>query len=122
MTKLAARLYERRGEAIPVSRALIENGNWQPTPNDCHRNVTVLCSLNPAYAVVRGWLAADYLALGFYKFFAHSVVEDAAGNLVDVTPNQLPWNYPFLKHDPADGDFADIVDNQQIVSITHWVA
>jgi hypothetical protein len=119
MTKLAARLFERRGEAIPVSRALIESGDWRPKPNDCHRNATMLCSLTPVYTAVRGWFAADYLDLGFYKFFAHSVVEDAGGNLFDITPNQLPWNYPFLKHDPTDGDFLEMIESQQITSVIH---
>jgi hypothetical protein len=38
--ELAARLYERRGEAVAVRRAECEIGDdWTPQPSYCHENV-----------------------------------------------------------------------------------
>ncbi len=121
---LAARLYERRNEAVSIKRVRIEGGDWQPDPNQCHRNVTLWCGWHPNQTAVRGWLVADYLEVppGFYRFFAHSVVETETGDLIDLTPNPAPWKYPFLKHNPADGDFAEIVEGQGIISVTHQVS
>jgi hypothetical protein len=118
---LAARLYERRNEAVGIKRVRVDGDDWQPDPNQCHHNVTLWCSHHPKDIAVRGWVVADYSDIGFYKFFAHSVVETEAGDLIDITPNPAPWRYPFLKHNPADGDFAEIVEGQQIVSLTHRV-
>jgi hypothetical protein len=116
---LAARLYERRKGAVSVKRVSIEGSGWQPDPNQCHRNVTLWCSSHPKHIPVRGWLVADYSDIGFYRFFAHSVVETETGGLVDITPNLATWNYPFLRHDAADGDFAEIVEDHEVISITH---
>jgi hypothetical protein len=118
---LAARLYERRNEAVNIQHVRIEGGDRRPDPNECHRNVTLWCNRNPGYTAVRGWLVADYVAIGFYKFFAHSIIESKTGDLIDITPNPAPWSYPFLKHDLADGDFAEIVEGHQIVWVTHRV-
>jgi hypothetical protein len=117
---LAARLYERRNEAVNIKHVRIDD-DWQPDPNECHRNVTLWCNRNPDYAAVRGWLVADYVDLGFYKFFAHSIIESKTGDLIDITPNPAPWSYPSLKHDPVDGDFAEIVEGHQIVWVIHRV-
>src|ERR1700758_5129392 len=97
ISTLAARLYERRNEAVIIKRDRIEDGDWQPDPNECHRNVTLLCNRNPGYTAVRGWLVADYVPLGFYKFYAHSIIETKIGDLIEITPNPAPYIYPFLK-------------------------
>jgi hypothetical protein len=121
LTALAARLYKRRHEAIAVPFGTIEGGEWQPYRNECHRNVTLWCRYNPQYDAVRGWIVADYSDVGLYKFFAHSVLHDQDGKLIDITPNPSPYRYPFLRHDPADGDFGAIVEGQGIVSLFHQV-
>ena len=120
---LALRLYNRRTEAVVVKRVHIGGGAWQPDPNQCHRNVTQWCEWHPEQKAVRGWLVADYLEIppSFYRFFAHSVIETVAGDLIDLTPNLAPWQYPFLRHDQADGDFADIVEGGKVISVSYWV-
>jgi hypothetical protein len=121
LVSLAARLYERRSEAVSIKRVRIDGGDWQPEPNQCHKNVILWCSRHPNQRAVRGWLVADYLDIypGYYKFFAHSVVETETGVLIDLTPNVAPWEYPFLIHNPADGDFAEIVEGRGIINLTH---
>jgi hypothetical protein len=91
LPSLAARFYERRNEAVSIKRVRVEGGDWQPEPNQCHKNVTLWCSWHPAQTALRGWLVADYSEIGFYRFFAHSVVETETGNLIDLTPNPAPW-------------------------------
>jgi hypothetical protein len=118
---LAARLYERRNEAVSIRRVRMRGGDWQPDPNQCHRNVTLWCGWYPIYTAVRGWLVADYVDIGRYRFFAHSIVENETGDLMDITPNPASWSYPFLKHDPADGDFADIIEEQKTICVTHYL-
>jgi hypothetical protein len=117
--RLAARLYARRKEAVSIERVSIEGGDWQPDPNECHANVSMWRRLQPNYIAVRGWLVADYSEIGLVKFFAHSVVQTEAGELLDITPNPLPWHYPFLTHHPADGDFGEIVEGGQIEAISY---
>ena len=121
---LAARLYERRNEAVKVQRGYIEGCDWQPAPKECHRNVMLWCRHNPDYTAVQGWLVADYsierVAVVF-QFFAYSVVETKAGNLIDITPNPHNSSYPFLRHDPIDGDFTEIVNGREVVSVAYQV-
>jgi hypothetical protein len=116
---LAARLFARIDTGVMVSRRDLADAELKMRPNDCHRNALLVCEKYQQYTPVRGWHAADYIELGCYQFFSHSVVADKAGNLIDFTPNPAPWSYPFIPHDPADGDFADIVEGKGMVSITH---
>jgi len=119
---LAERLYDRRNEAVTVQRGSIERGDWQPKPKECHTNVTLWCRDNPDYTAIRGWIVADHsierIAVVF-QFFAHSVVETKTGGLIDVTPNPLDRNYPFLRHDSADCDFNEVVFGHEITSVTY---
>ena len=115
---VAARLYARRCEAVIPMRARVQ-GRWQPQHKECHTNAEIWCHLNPNYRQVRGWLVADYEDIGLYKFFSHSVVEDATGSLVDITPNPLPYSYPFLRHDPADGDYSQF---EHLTFLTHEIS
>jgi len=113
--EMAASLYKRRQMAVRIRRACVRSGDWQPEPKKCHRNVEVWCSRHPNYMAVQGWLVADYEELGIYQFFAHSVVEDETGNLIDITPNPMPYSYPFLRHDEADGRFIEFEDITSVI-------
>src|ERR1051325_1521490 len=104
---LAGRLYARRGEAVALARVSITDRDWQPAPNECHRNIEALCARDHSYTAVQGWLVADRSVLGivWFQFYAHSVVESTSGGRLDITPNPLERSYPFLRHETADGDF-----------------
>lgn len=117
---LAERLYARRGEAVHVQYVSVRIDDWQPEPNNCHENATRWCIRNPSYAVVRGWRVGTPKP-GIYMFFAHSVVQAETGDLIDLTPPPSPFTPPFLKHEPADGDFDEIVGGLAITVITHMV-
>jgi hypothetical protein len=118
---LAASLFDRRNEAVRVQRGDSEGCDWL-APKQCHRNAAEWCRQNPDCTAVSGWLVADYsierIAV-IFQFFAHSIVVTKAGDLIDLTPNPLDSSYPFLRHDPADGDFNEIVNEQQIASVTY---
>jgi hypothetical protein len=60
--ELAARLYERRGEAVAVRRAECEIGDdWTPQPSYCHENVDTWVKRNPHHRAVRGWWYCEYV-------------------------------------------------------------
>lgn len=122
LTALAKRLYERRAEGVIVLRKAIVLDDWRPEGNNCHRNVAAVVERDPRYSAIRGWICADYVEpLGVMRFFAHSVVQAPEGGLIDVTPNPLPWQYAFLRHDGTDEEFADLVEECGIVSLLHVV-
>jgi hypothetical protein len=123
---LAESLYRRwkSGEGIFVPRERIAVGSWQPRGNDCHINVSTLAEYDPTYRPVRGWLCADYLepkSMAHMKFFAHSVTETPEGQLIDITPNPLPWRYRFLCHQEGEEDFGLLVGGQGIVNLVYFI-
>jgi hypothetical protein len=111
--ELAARLYQRRHEAIRLRRARLRGIGWQPEAQECHRNAEIWCKLCSGFRHVQGWLVADY---GYQtQFIAHSVVENEKGELVDITPNDLGRDYLFLRHQEGDGDFANFEKIKSVI-------
>ena len=116
---LAKSLYLRRGTGTVPERCEIRIGDWRPRPNHCHFNVSELLERSSEYRPVRGWCAASYEALGYMRFFSHSIVEDRNGKLMDITPNPTPWVYPFIRHLEVDGDFAEIVETLGVIHLDY---
>jgi hypothetical protein len=114
---LAANLYARRGEGVLVPRVDVKIGEWVPQNGYCHGNVMTWLEHHPKHRAVRGWVLADYLAVGFVRFFSHSVIETEDGALMDITPNAAPWQYLFIRHAGSEDSYAEIVEGDSIVSI-----
>jgi hypothetical protein len=117
LLEYARRLYVRRTEAVSlIERRYRSADGWEPEPRNCHDNVARVVAENEGFTAVHGWYVSD---LGdCFSFIAHSVVQTAEGELVNVTPTSesLPWRYPFL----ADGSpeywtVADSALNRSIV-------
>src|SRR5260221_12129434 len=116
--ELAARLYERRGEAGDVKRAECTIGDWKPQPASCHANVDLWLRHNPQHRSVRGWWYCDYALVGTAEFFAHSVIANENGELFDITPTtpeealaKLIGYIPerrFIRHDGTEDSFKAI--------------
>ena len=98
---LAAELYEKRHQAVCVPFQELAAPGWKPVPNDCHANVDRLCDLALGYQTVRGWLIYDLTLVRRYRFIAHSIVRDASGDLIDVTPGRA-GPQTFLIHEDQD--------------------
>ena len=106
----AASLYARGHEAVILSRAEVVVGDWHPTANDCHGNVTEFCAYDPAYSPVRGWLYFDFGGyLDRVQFLPHSAVRAPDEGLYDITPSQASQQYPFLVADLPEQDYAALI-------------
>jgi hypothetical protein len=89
-----------------------------PLPHCCHANAARFVEDFPDAKEVAGWLIFDLTnpALLFlrqplrFEFVAHTVVERANGDLIDITPppDLEAGHYPFLRHPHSDQDFAEL--------------
>lgn len=89
-------LYNRRNEAVELGWADCDNEEWIPTENNCHINVSELCSVNHTLQPIRGWLFFDLEGINRVQFVAHSVVRDSAGMYYDITPPNNIQRPPFI--------------------------
>ncbi len=113
-------LRARLSEAVIVATATVSIGEWMPQPNQCHENVTVWCTHNQAYEVVRGWLYMDMAGqLAYEVFLAHSVVRDHEGRLWDITPRQASQAYPFLAAVESEEEYGGLV-GQGATRLVHY--
>ncbi|TAM13429.1 MAG: hypothetical protein EPN65_22340 [Pandoraea sp.] len=74
-----------------------------PKPN-CHDAVDTWVSLHPGTLAVRGWLCLG-VADGTARFYAHSLVRDTDGALVDPTFSPTDYPLPFVPHPRHVGGF-----------------
>src|SRR5436190_1448079 len=100
ITEYGAQLFARRNEGVIVPRVQLELSDWNPQANQCHDNALTLQARNIGYRAVQGWLFFDLLyQLPYVRFTGHSVVENVAGELLDITPlhadNPNAGLYPF---------------------------
>ena len=112
--EIAARLYERRYDAVDVDHTSVTIGDWCPDWNECHLNVDRWCAEHPNCRAVRGWLLVPRGTI--VQFYAHSVIANEDGTLTDITPRVTPHKYPFLRHDEADGAFCQF---KKLGSVLH---
>lgn len=98
LAKYAQSLYARKHEGQFVPKQAIQLDDWQPVQNQCHANVLILETYGKGYSAVHGWLYLDYMSNdNFVRFVAHSVVKNAEGKLLDVTPAfSGSAQYPFI--------------------------
>ena len=110
LSALAKSLYQRRHAAVvvPYEPRMM---NWEPVEHACHNNTDRYVRENPGCKTIRGWLVFDFTlgaSIGwppFFRFTAHSVVEDADGRLFDLTPSKASQRYPFLQHERPASEF-----------------
>lgn len=99
---------EARGGAEPLHFASpAELNGLVPIAGHCHDNARRYCEENPGYGVVGGWFVLGGSATGG-RLARHSVVCDPTGKLICVTLaafDQHTMAGPFVRHDPAWGDF-----------------
>jgi hypothetical protein len=120
--ELGRRLYERRTEAVVVPFVERSLGVWRPDPNECHRNCDWWVLHNPDCKAIRGWLLFDFGGfLTFVRFNAHSVLQEAGGNLIDITPSQASQRYPFMQHPGEEAEFISLVDGLKLVRFDYPV-
>lgn len=96
-------------------------GDWKPESRNCHTNALTLAARDPRYKAVHGWLCADYIAVGQFTFYAHSVVEDPTGELFDITPNPLWWSYPFLRDEQSDDHYSRMITDNNLIQLVHFL-
>jgi len=116
---LAKRLYERRHEGVFVSPAAMSSADWQPKPNRCHWNVGMYLKRYPQHRAVRGWLY-DGTEDGVARFIAHSVIETAQGDLVDITPIISPVRFAFIRHEGLEAEFLEMVKGEKSPRVEHF--
>lgn len=99
LAKYAESLYARKHECQFIPKEIIQLDGWHPLNNQCHSNVLILEAYGDGFSAVHGWLYLDFNSMtDFVRFIAHSVVCNADGKLIDVTPT-FPGagHYPFIK-------------------------
>lgn len=104
-------LYEKRDGAVELMWADCSGDNWKPRENDCHVNVTELCSIDSALVPVRGWLYYSFDDIGKIQFVAHSVVKAIDGQLYDITPPNTVKRPPFILSGDSEEFFECLVVN-----------
>lgn len=114
LREYAASVFGRIAEGVIVPRVTLAIDGWAAQPNLCHENVHSLTALNLGYRPVTGWLFFDFQYLFPYvRFTAHSVVENSAGELLDITPlppqNPNAALYPFIRSGLSHDDFHSAV-------------
>jgi hypothetical protein len=90
----------------PVPFREVSHGRWRPLAQQCHTNVHQWVSYHPEHRAVQGFRFVPRPALSACAFYAHTVVEDEAGNLFDITPGSLAA--PFVHHTGSLEDFAEL--------------
>ena len=98
LAKYAESLYARRHECQLVPKETVNLDDWHPVSNQCHSNVLILETYGEGFSAVHGWLYLDFDGTtDFVRFIAHSVVLNAEGRLIDVTPTFAgAGHYPFI--------------------------
>jgi len=115
-----AKLYQRRGEGKILKWANVSIGDWKPVPNDCHGNVTTVCSHDDSLTAVRGWFYFDLNdSMPHVLFVAHSAVLTADGNLCDITPATASRQYPFIAAEESEDDYIELVVDQNVSRIEY---
>ena len=70
---------------------------------------------------MRGWLFFDFGVFGFVRFNAHSVVEEANGNFIEITPSRASQRYPFIRHEGKEEDFISLVVGWKVVMFDYSI-
>lgn len=96
---LAKSVVKRLDQSVILRRMVAQIGEWTPSVNRCHDNVAIWVAKNPQHKQVYGFIYLDLRPNAPYiRLMAHSVVETEDGTLCDITPQQTPIDYPFIRH------------------------
>jgi len=109
LDEYAKKLYSRRKEAVDLFWADCGNDEWSPSENNCHVNVTELCSTNSSLQPIRGWLYFDLQGIAKVQFVAHSVVKYLDGKYYDITPPNTIQRPPFIIATENEEEFEKMV-------------
>ena len=93
---------------------------WSPCRGRCHDNADHWVRDRPGWKAVRGWLRADYLTLpNRARFLSHSVVEDPAGKLFEVTYGASDGSHRFIRHPGMEDEFLAAVRDNGMPYVEH---
>lgn len=112
LAKYAESLYARKHECQFIPKEIIQLDGWHPLNNQRHSNVLILEAYGDGFSAVHGWLYLDFNSMtDFVRFIAHSVVCNADGKLIDVTPT-FPGagHYPFIKANIGSMEYEAILN------------
>ena len=112
LARYAASLFARMHECQMVNRQIVRIDNWQPHVNHCHSNALILEIYGEGYTAVHGWFLIDFDGTkDFVRFTAHSIVLNAQGRLLDVTPSYpgAP-SFPFITANLTDIEYEAVLD------------
>jgi hypothetical protein len=84
------------GEATPLVEWTLKH--YEPTLHRCHDNVREYVEKYPECKHVFGFLVAQRKLLDDTLVIAHSAVKTPDGLLVDITPSESEFAYPFVRH------------------------
>jgi len=89
----------RQSDRIPFLTVSI--GDWEPKVGECHQNVDTWVKARPDCMAVRGWVTYACFGDNSTGLTAHSVVQFADGELLDITPLEregLRGGMRFVRH------------------------
>jgi len=123
LAEIGRQLYGRRYEGVVMPFVEKEGEGWRPAQCMCHANVDRWVAENPGCKGVRGWIVFDMRGFtGAYQFTAHSIVEEADGTRIDITPARASRRYPFLKHDGDPEEFLSLICSLRMQDLDYEVA
>jgi hypothetical protein len=106
ISRLAVSVVKRLHQSVTLRRRVVHIGEWAPTVNRCHDNVAIWVAKRPQHKHVRGFVYMDLRPNAqCIRLMAHSAVETEDGTLWDITPHDVPANYPFIRHVGTDEEF-----------------
>jgi|SRR5580658_247092 hypothetical protein len=84
------------GQGVELQQKVLVH--YEPTLHRCHDNVREFVEKFPECKHVFGFLVAQRKLLDDTLVIAHSAVETPEGSLVDITPSESEFAYPFVRH------------------------
>lgn len=94
--------------------------HYEPTLHRCHDNVREFVAMHPEHKHVFGFLVAQRPAFDDSLVIAHSAVETPEGLLVDITPSESEFAYPFVRHVGTREEF-DLIANEHMVEVPNFL-
>ncbi len=125
LEKLAAigrGLYARHDAGVVVPFVEKEGDGWAPAQGMCHANAKRWVAENPGCKAVPGWMVFDLRFWGRFRFSAHSVIEEADGTRIDITPSPASRRYPFLQHDGEHEEFLKLIGSLMVQDLDYELA
>jgi hypothetical protein len=103
------------GECGPLEQKGLKH--YDPTLHRCHDNVREFVEKFPECKHVFGFLVAQRKILDDTLVIAHSAVETPDGSLVDITPSESEFAYPFVRHVGTPEEFDLIAVKPHMIGV-----